>query len=83
MSSVLIVPTAFHWRILPTISLLAHRLDHPGDIKDLAAAGGRILAAAMGAMDEAGQRPLDGHGQVGDGPLGRMYRASPIRDLAS
>jgi hypothetical protein len=26
---------AFHWGIVPTISLPAHRLDHPGFIEDL------------------------------------------------
>ena len=37
---------AFHRGIVPTISLPAHGLDHPGCIEDLAVISGSILAAA-------------------------------------
>ena len=37
---------AFHWGIVPTISLPAHGLDHPGCIENLAVIGGGVLAAA-------------------------------------
>jgi hypothetical protein len=33
---------AFHWGIVPAISLPAHGLDHPGCIEDLAVISGRI-----------------------------------------
>jgi hypothetical protein len=60
---------AFHWRIVPASSLSAHGLGHPGCIEDLAVISGRILAAAIGMMDEATWRflALDGHGERRDG----------------
>ena len=59
---------AFHRGIVPTISLPAHGLDHPGCIEDLAVIGSGILAAAIGMMDQAwrGLLALDGHGQGRD-----------------
>jgi hypothetical protein len=59
---------AFHRGIVPTISLPAHGLDHPGCIEDLAVIGSGVLAAAIGMMDQAWRRllPLDGHGQCRD-----------------
>jgi hypothetical protein len=36
---------AFHQDIVPTISLPAHGLDHPGCIEDLAVIGSGVLAA--------------------------------------
>jgi hypothetical protein len=54
---------------VPTISLPAHGLDHPGGAENLAVIGGGVLAAAIGMVDQAGRRllPLDGHGQSRDG----------------
>ena len=37
---------AFHRGVVPTISLAAHRLNHPGFIEDLSVISGSILAAA-------------------------------------
>jgi hypothetical protein len=45
---------AFHRGIVPTISLPAHGLDHPGCIEDLAVIGGGIL----GGFNRSSQRPL-------------------------
>ena len=60
---------AFHRCIVPTISLPAHGLDHPGCVVNLAVTGRGVLAAAIGMVSEAGRRllPLDGHGQGCDG----------------
>ena len=59
---------ALHWSVIPAISFPAHGLDHLNCIEELAVAGGGILAAAIGMMDQAGRRllPLDGHGQCRD-----------------
>ena len=59
----------FHRSIVPTISLPAHGLNHPGRAENLAVIGGGVLAAAIGMMDQAGRRllPLDGHGQGRNG----------------
>src|SRR5208283_4503579 len=67
---------AFHRGVVPTISLAAHRLDHPGFIEDLSVISGSILAAAIGMMDQARRRilPLDGHGQCCD----RQFRPHVI-----
>src|SRR5215469_7718308 len=37
---------ALHWRIVPAISLAAHRLDGRSGLQDIAVVAGRILAAA-------------------------------------
>ena len=60
---------AFHRCVVPTISLPAHGLDHPGCVVNLAVTGSGVLAAAIGMVSEAGRRllPLDGHGQGRDG----------------
>src|SRR3984893_15699431 len=42
----------FHRSIVPTISLPAHGLNHPGRAENLAVIGGGVLAAAIGMMDQ-------------------------------
>src|SRR6202162_1307933 len=50
---------AFHRCVVPTISLPAHGLDHPGCVVNLAVTGSGVLAAAIGMMSQAG--PACGH----------------------
>src|SRR5438477_6107332 len=61
-----------HWRIVPAVSLAAHRLDDSGGLQDVAVVAGGVLAAAVGMMDQACSRalPLDCHGERGDGEFG-------------
>jgi hypothetical protein len=75
---------AFHWRVIPAISLPAHGLDHPGCIEDLAVTGGGVLAAAIGMVNEAWRRllALDGHRQGRDGQFRpHVVTHRPANDL--
>jgi hypothetical protein len=56
---------AFHWCVVPAISLPAHGLDHPGRVENFAVIDSGVLAAAIGMVSQARRRllPLDGHGQ--------------------
>jgi len=47
---------ALHWRIVPSIRLAAHRLGNGGSLQDVAILASRLLAAAIGMMDQARSR---------------------------
>jgi hypothetical protein len=72
-------------RCVPTISLPAHGLDHPGYVVNLAVTGSGVLAAAIGMVSGAGRwlLPLDGHGQGCDGQFSpRVVTHRPANDLS-
>src|SRR5262249_24892385 len=47
---------ALHWRISPAIRLAAHRLGNGGSLQDVEILASRLLAAAIGMMDQARSR---------------------------
>jgi hypothetical protein len=63
---------ALHRRIVPVISVAAHRLNDRGGLQDLAVVTGGVLTAAIRMMAQArpGMPPLDGHRQGGHGAFG-------------
>src|ERR1700676_4593268 len=63
---------ALHRRVVPAVSLAAHRLGDGGGLEDIAVVTGGVLTAAVGMMDEARSwaPPLDRHGERSDGELG-------------
>ena len=48
----------FHRCIVPAVAFPAHGLNHSGCAENLAMAGGGVLAAAIGMVDQAGRRLL-------------------------
>jgi hypothetical protein len=59
MSSVFRVPKQLSSGTVPSISLSAHGLDHPGCAENLAVIGGGVLAAAIGMVDQPHRLPLE------------------------
>src|SRR5215831_1010052 len=49
---------ALHRRIVPAVSLAAHRLGDGNRLQDVAILAGGVLAAAIGMMDQADSRAL-------------------------
>ena len=47
---------ALHRRIVPAVSLAAHRLDDSGGLQDVAILASGVLAAAIGMMDQSRSR---------------------------
>src|SRR5215207_9887722 len=63
---------ALHRRIVPAISLAAHRLSDGGGLQDVAVVAGGVLAATVGMMNQVRSRasPLDCHDERSDGEFG-------------